>query len=110
MSKRVAFYFDEQIPKAVAEGLRRRGVDVITTPEAKMLGASDEQHLELANTQERVIVTHDTDFLRLNNQGRLHAGIVFANQQMSIGEIIRGLTLIYQVLDADDMKGHVEFL
>jgi hypothetical protein len=42
--------------------------------------------------------------------GVTHSGIVYASQQASISEIIRGLMLIYQVLDADDMRGHVEFL
>jgi hypothetical protein len=28
----------------------------------------------------------------------------------AIGDIIRGLMLIYQILDAEEMVGHVEFL
>lgn len=39
-----------------------------------------------------------------------HFGIVYAHQGKSIGAIIRGLMLIYEVLDQDDMKNHIEFL
>ena len=44
---------DEHIPKAVTEGLRRRGVDVLTAQEADMLGASDQEHLALAVREHR---------------------------------------------------------
>ena len=40
MAERVKFYIDEHLPKAVIDGLRRRGVDVLTVPEAGMMGAS----------------------------------------------------------------------
>ena len=58
----------------------------------------------------RVIFTQDEDFLRLHDSGVTHAGIAFAPQRTSIGEIIRGLMLMYQVLDAEDMRGQVEFI
>ena len=37
----VAYYLEEHVPKAIAKGLRARGVDVLTVPEASLLGASD---------------------------------------------------------------------
>jgi hypothetical protein len=39
-----------------------------------------------------------------------HAGIVYAPQGTAIGDIIRSLMLLYQVLEAKDMRGHVEYL
>jgi hypothetical protein len=48
MAERIKFYMDEHVPRAVTEGLRRRGVDVLTTQEAAMLEADDEQHVALA--------------------------------------------------------------
>jgi predicted nuclease of predicted toxin-antitoxin system len=76
--EQVAFYMDEHVPKAVTEGLRRRGVDVLTAQEASMLHALDEQHLQLAADLGRVVFTQDTDFLRLHAAGVPHAGIVYA--------------------------------
>ena len=106
----VRFYTDEHVARAVARGLRERGVDVLTAAQARMLGASDEEHLQLAASEGRAIVTQDDDFLRLHAAGAKHAGIAYAPQGTSIGDIIRGLMLIYQVLDSDEMQGHVEFL
>ena len=110
MAQPVKFYTDEHVAKAIARGLRQRGVDALTATEAKMLGAADEEHLQLALLEQRVTFTQDYDFLRLHAAGIDHAGIAYAPQGTSIGDIIRGLMLIYQVLDADEMRRHVEFL
>lgn len=110
MGQKIKFYTDEHVAKAVVRGLLQRGIDVLTVMEADMLGASDEEHLKRAKDEGRVIFTQDDDFLRLHAIGACHAGIVYLHQQTSIGDIIRRLMLIYQVLDAEDMHGHVEYL
>jgi len=48
MAEKTRYYADEHVPKAVARGLRRRGVDVLTAAEAAMLGATDQEHLQFA--------------------------------------------------------------
>jgi uncharacterized protein (DUF433 family) len=58
------FYLDEHVPQAVPEGLRRRGVDILTVQESGLAGAEDERHLTFAPQEGRVIVTQDVDFLR----------------------------------------------
>ncbi|HEY7154781.1 MAG TPA: DUF5615 family PIN-like protein [Gemmataceae bacterium] len=110
MGQPIKFYTDEHVARAVVRGLRQRGVDVLTVPEAGLLGATDEEHLERARVEGRVLFTQDEDFLRLHATGIEHAGIAYVAQGTSIGEIIRGLMLICQVLEAEDMKGHVEYL
>lgn len=110
MGTNIKFYVDEHVSRAVVRGLRQRGVDVLTLVEADMLGASDEEHLTLALNENRVIFTQDDDFLRMHASGRSHAGIVYAPQQTSIGEVIRGLMIIYQILSTEEMRGQVEFL
>jgi predicted nuclease of predicted toxin-antitoxin system len=110
VAERIQFYLDEHVPRAVTEGLRRRGVDVLTAREAGMLQAKDEQHLAFALSEGRVIVTQDADFLRLHTAGRPHAGIVYVPQQTAVGTIVRGLMLIYDILSPEAMTNHVEFL
>ncbi len=111
MAERIRFYTDEHVPKAVVGGLRRRGVDVLTVPEAGMMGASDEEHLALAHRQGRVLFTQDEDFLRLHAAEASHSGIVYAHQQdASIGVMISGLMLVFEVFEAREMKGHLEYL
>ncbi len=106
---KIRFYTDEHVPKAVVNGLRQRNVDVLTVPEAGTLGASDREHMNLAQEVGRVIFTQDSDFLRLAADAE-HHGIVYTTQSASIGEIVNGLTLIHQVLEADEMIGRIEFL
>ncbi len=110
MPGNIKFYTDEHVSNAVVAGLRRRGINVLTTHEAGKLSASDREHLDFAREEGRVIFTQDDDFLRLHANVEGHAGIVYAHQQTPIGDIIRGLVLIYQVLDADEMKNHTEFI
>ena len=110
MVKKIKYYVDEHVPRAVVRGLRNRGVDVLTVPEAGLLGAEDEKHLEFAQIESRVIFTQDVDFLRLHAIGKSHAGIVYAPQRAPIGRMVSGLMLICQVLDAEEMENHLEFL
>lgn len=107
---RIRFFTDEQVSKAVVMGLRRRGVEVLTVPEAGTPGASDAEQLRLARDEQRVIFTQDDDFLRLAAAGTRHAGVVYATQDRPIGEIIRGLMLIHEVLEAEEIVDRVEYL
>lgn len=107
----IRYYTDEHVSRAVIKGLRQRGIDVLTVPEAEMLSATDESHFEFAWRERRVIFTLDDDFLRLASKRTEHSGVVYARQgRVSTGDMIRGLVLIYQVLDAEEMVGQIEFL
>lgn len=80
MGQPVKFYTDEHVGRAVVRGLRQRGADVLTVPEAGLLGATDEKHLEHARAEGRVLFTQDEDFLRLHAARIAHAGIAYAPQ------------------------------
>jgi uncharacterized protein with PIN domain len=106
----IRFYMDEHVAKAVTQGLRRRGVDVVTAQEAGLHPAEDNVHLERATTEGRVVFTQDADFLRLHAAGVQHSGIAYAPQHTPVGYIVRRLLLIVDVLTSEEMKNHVEFL
>ena len=108
MAQTIKYYADEHVPRAVSDGMIRRGVDLVTCQQVGKRGATDEELLRFAAAEGRVIITQDVDFLRLHAAGESHAGIAYAKGK-SIGELISGLMFIYQALDADDMKNHVEF-
>jgi predicted nuclease of predicted toxin-antitoxin system len=61
-------YTDESVPVAVAEGLRRRGIEAWSARDAGKLGMSDEEQLNYACQQRAVIFTHDADFLKIAHQ------------------------------------------
>ena len=108
--EQIKFYLDEHIPRAAAEGLRRRGVDVLTVQEAGRSGLADPEQLRFALSERRVLVTMDSDFLILASRGASNAGIAYADPRMSIGEMIRAMVLLCDVLSPTDMTNHVEFL
>ena len=111
MPRTIRFHLDENCHRAVAEGLRRRGVDVTTAPESGLLSATDDEHLAYCITQSRVLFTQDRDFLRLAAAGSSHPGITYCDKDTkSIGEIIQGLVLIWELLEPEEMQNHVEYL
>ncbi len=110
MNAPVSFYMDEHVHPAITRGLRLRGIDILTAQDVGMLGVADERHLSLATSLERVVFTNDDDFLKLHAAGFEHVGIAFAHHNASIGRVVRGLTLIYEILSVVEMKNHVEFL
>jgi hypothetical protein len=109
-AERVSFYMDVHVPLAVTRGMRRRGIDVLTAQDAEMERASDPEHLAFATSRERVLVTQDDDFLVLHASGVPHAGIAYAQQGTTIGQVVRGLRLIFEVMTPDEMRNWVEYL
>lgn len=76
-----------------------------------LLSATDEQHLSFADSQGRIVVTYDTDFLHLHQVGTPHAGIVYSVPgRRTIGYLVRALCLMRDCLSAEEMRGKVEFL
>lgn len=62
MPQKIQYHLDENVNKAVADGLRRRKIDVTTTSEAGLISGSDEEQLTFARRQGRVLFTQDSDF------------------------------------------------
>ncbi len=111
MSRTIRFHLDENCNLAIADGLRRRGIDVTTTPGAGLRGATDEEQAAYALAAGRVIVTQDEDFLRLNAAGVPHAGIAFCKKDTrSVGQMIARLAEVWEVLEPVAMVGRVQFL
>jgi predicted nuclease of predicted toxin-antitoxin system len=85
----IRYHLDESVRNAVANGLAQRGIDVTTSADAGLIGATDAQQLAHALAETRVIVTHDDDFLRLHHHVAAHAGIAYCHQRnRTIGKII----------------------
>ena len=111
MAQTIRFHLDEQVNHAIADGLRRRGIDVTTTTEAGLIGVTDEEQLHFAVSQNRVLFTMDDDFLRLHGTGISHLGIIYAHQNhTTIGAAINGLELIWQIYEPDEMRDRLEYL
>src|SRR5947209_8662554 len=93
------YYMDVHVPAAITEGLRRRGIDVLTSQEDKTRQVDDDMLLQRATDLDRLLFSQDEDLLQIAHQwqteGRRFAGLVFAHQQgASIGRCIEDLELI----------------
>jgi predicted nuclease of predicted toxin-antitoxin system len=105
------FHTDENVSDAVALGLARRGFDITTTTGAQLRGVSDEEQLAHCLKEQRVLVTHDADLLRLAASGTSHAGIAYCHiRQHKPGTLIQKLLALGAATTGDKMKNRIEFL
>jgi hypothetical protein len=111
MVSKIKFHLDESVSNAIALGLLRRGIDVTTTAEVGLIGASDREQIAFAVSQKRLLITHDDDFVVLHSRGINHAGIAYCDQKSrSIGEILNTLILIWEILEPEEVSNQLEFL
>lgn len=111
MAEPIRFFMDQHFPIAASQGLRRHAVDVLTVQDVGRCGLADADQLAFATTQERVMVTFDSDFLALHKSGVAHAGIAWCQEQKyGIGQLIQALLLVHGVLDRAAMRNHIEYL
>lgn len=106
---------DQHVPVQIADGLRRRGIDVITAFEDGQAKSDDDLLLARATELNRVLFTQDRDFLRIADlwqaKGRAFTGIIYAHQlTITIGQAVRDLELMAQVFIAVDMVNRVEYI
>lgn len=99
------------VDPAVANGLRRREIDVLTTQEGEQLSFSDEDQLALAVREGRVLFTMDEDFLVMAAQSQEHCGIAFlAQRNYTIGRAVNGMVRLWENRTPESMQGQVEYL
>jgi hypothetical protein len=108
-------YMDVHAPSAITEGLRRRGIDVLTSQEDGTREAGDEVLLARATGVDRLLFTQDEDFLKLapiwQSSGKPFAGIAFAHQMgASLGRLIEDLELLIQCATDDELNNRVIYL
>ncbi|MEO8498229.1 MAG: DUF5615 family PIN-like protein [Planctomycetota bacterium] len=87
-------YADEHVSNAIIRSLRARDMDVVSVTERGGQGTADDVLLDAALADERIMLTCDTDFLRLAGE-RWAAGVEFApivfwpQQHRTVGQIVR---------------------
>ena len=113
---RIRLYFDEDSARhSLARELRFRGADVLTAIETEMAQKTDEEQLEWAAANSRVVYSFNRgDFYGLHTAwlkaGRSHSGIILSRQGLSVGEQMRRLLRLIDTLTAEEMRNRIEFL
>jgi hypothetical protein len=105
---------DVHVPIAIAEALRRHGIDVVTAQDADAALLEDEALLQRAFDLGRVLATQDVDFLeivsRWTREGRQSRGVVFARQGIPVGVFLEELELCLHGLADEELSNQVIFL
>ena len=106
---------DHHVPRAITNGLRLRGVDVLTAYEDGAGELWDPELLDRASELGRVLFTQDDDLLReaTNRQrrGKPFVGVIFAHQlRASVGDCVRDLEVVAEAGDPEDLAGQKPFL
>ena len=82
MAEGLGFFIDEDLPPAIADILRARGLQALSVIGEARQGLADEEQLHFATTHHLVLVTANiADYVELARQwaanGREHPGLVF---------------------------------
>jgi len=111
----VGLYLDHNVRRAIAIGLRKRGVDVVTALEDQHAASRDDVVLVRTTELGRVLFSHDDDLLAITAQwlrvGRRFAGLAFAQQtEITVAEAIRDLELLAKTSELAMTENQVVFL
>ena len=111
----LAVYMDVHVPAAITAGLRRRGIDVLTSQEEGTDQWPDDRLVEQATTLGRVLFSQDDDMLRIasdwQRQGKVFRGVIYAHQlSAGIGELVRDLELVLTCCTEDELANRVTYL
>ncbi len=106
---------DENVHRGITNGLKMRGVEVLTVQEDKRIGFSDILILDRANELKRILFSQDDDFLVEAKRRQLgnidFIGIIYAHKlRISVGDCIRDLEIIAKVASWEELANRVQYL
>ncbi len=105
------YYFDEHVKPAIPKELRKRGVDVLTTQEARRAnqGIGDSDQLAYATSLGRVLVTQELREFGPLAGTQHHSGIIILQKKTSIGNYLDFLEAAALVYDPEYMRNRLEY-
>lgn len=111
---RARLHLDEDVHGGVAVGLRRRGFDVLTTPEAGNSGCADDEQLRFAIAEQRRLFTfyrgHFAQFHATSlERSEHHFGLVVA-PQTEIGRVVRALARLLSERSRENLHDQLVWL
>ena len=110
-----ALYMDACVHFAVSNGLRARGVDVLTAQEDGRAETPDPMVLDRAGELGRIVYTEDEDFVRegvrRQRAGIPFSGVIYAHQdRLAVGRRIEDLQLIVEAETEENVVNNVMYL
>ena len=110
-----ALYMNHNVDRAVTDGLRLRGVDVLTAYEDRAHELEDPELLDRATALGRPLFSTDKDLIvearRRQKSGQSFAGVIFAEQsRLGIGAQIDDLEIIAKTSEPEELANTLFFL
>ncbi len=111
----LALYMDHHVPRAITEGLRLRGIDVITAFEDNASDMDDSALLDRAGKLGRILFTQDDDLIaeatKRQREGVSFSGLIYGHQlRISIGACINDREIISKAGQPEDLTDRIQFL
>lgn len=111
----LSLYTDVHVRQEIVDGLRRRGVDVVTAREDGAARWPDDALVTRAGQLERVLVSQDEHMLghatTRQRRGAHFGGVIYGHQlRVTIGGCIDDLELVAKVYEPADMADRVLYL
>ncbi len=113
----VRFAVDENFDMNIIRGLqlKAQSLDMVFVHDEGMSGSTDEEVLEWAASQDRVLLTQDIQTLpilayRRVEQGLHMSGVIVVPQRMAMRQAIDDLLLIAECCSAEELQDRVLWL
>ncbi len=111
IQSRVRFLADENFDYVIVQGLRLRqpGVDILTAPQAGILGFPDPAVLAYAAQHDRILISHDKrtmpyHFAAFIAEGNQSPGIMLVSRKVAIGQAIEALLLVWEASSHEEWR------
>jgi predicted nuclease of predicted toxin-antitoxin system len=107
-------YLNEHLSPRLADQLRKHGFDVLSSQEAELLSADDDEQLAFAVSEQRAIVTFNfRDFIARHEKyvasSKEHWGIVLSTEE-PIGVLLHRLLRLLNTVSAEELKNQIRWL
>ena len=111
----IRLYMDHHVRNEITDGLRARGVDVLTAYEDNHHAVPDAMLLDRASSLGRILFSQDDDLLaeatRRQRAGLPFGGVVYGHQRrVSVGQCISDLEMIAKAGAPGDLENAVIYL
>jgi hypothetical protein len=114
---RPRFLTDEDLDGQIVAAIRRLEptIDLLTVVEAEESGASDAEVLDLAQAEDRLLISHDRKTMRPTAEeqianGAAITGLFLVRRDKPMKAVVEDVLLIWAASEAEGWRDHIVFL
>jgi len=110
----IRLYLDEDVDVLLADLVRARGFEVVTTVDARQRGKSDAEQLAYTASGQMTLLTHNrADFEELFQERfeaqHSHSGIIIAVRR-PVYDLARRVLIILNAVTSDEMQNAIRYI